>query len=139
MNVFRLASSVLDSLDSVAKETLEEPKVSATSIRTRRKAVETDQQDKTKSEENNEGGDSDQSGDQESNEEEPQSDNKSFFDDEDEVGNDNDDRSSEKSHGSNSNNAIGSNFLFTSTSPASKSKSSLPSEGNTNKSLCYAS
>ena len=30
-------SSVLDSLDHVAKETLEEPKVSATLIRTRRK------------------------------------------------------------------------------------------------------
>ena len=36
-NLTSLAASVLDSLDNVAKETLEEPKVSATSLRKSRK------------------------------------------------------------------------------------------------------
>lgn len=39
-NLGALASSVLDSIDSVAKETLEEPKVSATAIRSKRKGGE---------------------------------------------------------------------------------------------------
>ncbi len=36
-NLGALASSVLDSIDSVAKETLEEPKVSATVLRSKRR------------------------------------------------------------------------------------------------------
>ncbi len=37
MNVFQLASSVLNNLDSAAKDVLEEPKVSATALRAKRK------------------------------------------------------------------------------------------------------
>lgn len=36
-NLGALASSVLESLDNVAKETLEEPKISATALRSKRK------------------------------------------------------------------------------------------------------
>ena len=37
-NLGSIASSVLNSIDNVAKETLEEPKLSATAIRSRRRA-----------------------------------------------------------------------------------------------------